>query len=51
MLVLFLGWRNGVLAGGTSGIIIGMVLGIITNAEPVLIAAFAISRTYSRAFK
>ena len=44
MLVLFLGWRNGMLVGATSGLTIGMVLGIITNAGPILIASFALSR-------
>jgi len=43
MLVLVLGWQNGILAGGTAGITIGMVLGIITNSSPILIASFAIS--------
>jgi stage II sporulation protein E len=44
MLVLFLGWQNGMLAGATGGITIGMVLGIMSNSNPILIAAFAISR-------
>lgn len=51
MLVLVLGWRNGMLVGGTAGITIGMILGIITNSEPVLIASFAISRNDSRHIK
>lgn len=43
MIVLFLGWKKGVLVGGTAGITIGMVLGIITNSSPVLVASYAIS--------
>ena len=51
MLVLFLGWENGMLAGATAGITIGMVLGIMTGADPVLISSFAISRNVSRSVK
>lgn len=43
MLVLFLGWKNGMLVGGTAGITIGMVLGIINSTSPVLVASYAIS--------
>ena len=43
MIVLFLGWKNGMLVGGTAGITIGMVLGIINSTSPVLVAAYAIS--------
>jgi len=43
MLVLFLGWKNGMLVGATSGITIGMVLGIITSSSPILVASYAIS--------
>lgn len=43
MLVLFLGWKNGMLVGATSGITIGMVLGIITSNSPILVASYAIS--------
>lgn len=43
MLVLFLGWKNGMLVGATSGITIGMVLGIITANSPILVASYAIS--------
>ena len=42
-IVLYLGWRNGILVGATSGITVGVVLSIIGGAEEVLIAAFAIS--------
>ena len=44
MVVLFLGWKNGMLAGGTAGITIGVVLGLITEVNPVIISSFAISR-------
>ena len=43
MLVLFLGWKNGMLVGGTGGITIGIVLGIINSTSPVLVASYAIS--------
>lgn len=43
MLVLFLGWKNGMLVGATAGITIGMVLGIINSTSPILVAAYAIS--------
>lgn len=43
MLVLFLGWKHGILVGATSGITIGMVLGIITANSPILVASYAIS--------
>lgn len=51
MLVLFLGWKNGMLVGATAGITIGMVLGIIGKSEPILVASYAISRNASRNFK
>lgn len=43
MLVLFMGWKHGMLVGATTGITIGMVLGIISRTSPILIAAYAIS--------
>lgn len=43
MLVLILGWKNGMLVGATSGITIGVVLGIINSTEPVLLAVYALS--------
>ena len=51
MIVLFLGWKNGMLVGATAGITIGMVLGIIGSSNPVLIASYAISRNDSRNIK
>lgn len=43
LLVLILGWKNGMLVGATSGITIGTALGIIANNEPVMVASYAIS--------
>ena len=43
LVVLILGWKNGILVGGTSGIIIGIVLGIIDVGDPIMIGAFGIS--------
>lgn len=43
LLVLILGWKNGVLIGTTSGVTIGTTLGIIAEYEPTMVAAFAIS--------
>ena len=43
LIVLVLGWKNGMLVGATGGITIGVVLGIIDNGQPIMIAAFAIS--------
>lgn len=43
LLVLILGWTNGVLVGGTVGITIGVVLGIIGVNDSILIGVFALS--------
>lgn len=43
LIVLVLGWKNGILVGATGGITIGVVLGVITGTEPIMIAAYAIS--------
>ena len=43
LIVLVLGWKNGMLVGDTGGITIGVVLGVITGTEPIMIAAYAIS--------
>ncbi len=51
LLVLILGWKNGILVGTTGGVTIGVVLGIVGNEDPMLIAAFALSRNDSRYFK
>ena len=51
LIVLVLGWKKGILIGGTSGITIGAVLGIIGGEPQVFVAAFALSRYDSRIFK
>ena len=43
LIVLVLGWKNGLLVGATGGITIGVVLGIITEADPIMIAVYAVS--------
>ena len=43
LIVLIMGWQNGVLVGATSGVTIGVVIAIIQNGDPIQIAAFAIS--------
>jgi len=43
LIVLILGWKNGILVGATGGITIGAVLGIIGSGDPIMVAAFAIS--------
>lgn len=42
-LILVLGYRNGILVGGVSGITVGIVLGIIGTGNTSLIATYAIS--------
>lgn len=43
LVVLILGWKNGMLVGATGGISIGFIVTVMQNDNPVLIAAFAIS--------
>lgn len=43
LVVLILGWKNGVLVGGTTGITIGTILGLIGQDEPIMIASYALS--------
>lgn len=43
LIVLILGWQNGIVVGAGAGVTIGTVLAICTNAEPITIAAFALS--------
>ena len=43
LVILVLGWKNGVLVGTTAGVTIGVTLGVITASEPIMIAAYAIS--------
>ena len=42
LIVLILGWKNGMLVGATGGITTGVVLGIIDNGDPIMVAAYAI---------
>lgn len=51
LIVLVLGWKKGILIGGTSGITIGAVLGIIGGEQQIFIASFALSRNDSGIFK
>lgn len=50
LIVLIMGWKNGILVGASTGIIIGSVLGIIADGEPTLIATYAISGMISGIF-
>ena len=43
LIVLVLGWKNGILIGTTAGVTIGITIGIITGGEPIIIASYAIS--------
>lgn len=47
LIVLVLGWNNGILVGTTGGVTIGVVLSIISNSNPIMIAAYALSRNGS----
>ena len=40
LLVLILGWKHGILVGAGSGISIGIVLGIISNGDPIMVASY-----------
>lgn len=43
LLVLIMGWKNGMLVGATSGITIGTVFGIIAGGDPIIIAVYGLS--------
>lgn len=43
LIILVMGWKNGILVGGTTGITIGSVIGIISDGNPVMIATYALS--------
>lgn len=43
LIVLIMGWKNGILVGGTAGITVGTVLGIIGSADISAVAAYALS--------
>ncbi len=43
LIVLIMGWKNGILIGGTAGITVGTVLGIIGAGEVNMVASYALS--------
>lgn len=43
LIVMVMGWKNGLLVGATTGITIGTVLGVIGSGEPILVASYALS--------
>ena len=43
LIVLVLGWKNGILVGATTGITIGTILGLMGQDEPMIIASYALS--------
>lgn len=43
LIVLILGWKNGVLVGTSAGVTIGVTLGVITSSDPIMVATYAIS--------
>ncbi|MCI8759887.1 MAG: SpoIIE family protein phosphatase [Clostridia bacterium] len=43
LIVMVLGWKNGILVGTTAGVTIGVTLGVITGSEPIMIAAYSLS--------
>ena len=47
LMVLVLGWRNGILVGTTAGVTIGITLGIIAQNEPLIVAVYAISGMFA----
>lgn len=43
LIVLIMGWKNGILVGGTAGICVGTVLGVIGVGEISQVASYALS--------
>lgn len=43
LIVLILGWKNGILVGATAGVTIGTTLGIIAQNDPEIVAVYAVS--------
>ncbi len=43
LIILVIGWKNGMLMGATNGITTGFVVCILQNDNPMIVAAFAIS--------
>ena len=50
LIVLVLGWKNGIILGTIGGVTIGVVLGIIGNEPPMVVTAFAIAGMLSGIF-
>lgn len=50
LIVLIMGWKNGILVGATAGVTIGSIVGIIGGAEPAIIATYALSGMVSGIF-
>lgn len=48
LIVLILGWKNGVLVGATTGVTIGTILGLTNQTESLMIASYALSRNACR---
>lgn len=48
LIVLVLGWKNGILVGGTTGITIGTILGLISGTDIIAITSYAFSRNDCR---
>ena len=43
LIVLVMGWKNGILVGGTTGIVVGTVFGVIGAGEIDMVASYALS--------
>lgn len=43
LIVLIMGWKNGILIGGTTGIVVGTALGLIGIGEIDMVASYALS--------
>ena len=43
LIILAMGWKNGILVGATTGVTIGSVVGIIGGQEAIIIATYALS--------
>lgn len=46
-ILLILGWKNGVLLGGTAGICVGLALSILGSLSPIQIAAISVSGAFA----
>ena len=50
LIVLVMGWKNGILVGATTGVTIGSVIGIISESDPIIIATYALAGLVSGIF-